>query len=485
MSAKASARHLPLVGQGPVGEAHHRTKGLLRVTMACNERCPFCNVPVEDYPRPTPPEAELEAELELFLASGERTLTLSGGEPTLYPKRVLMLTARARSRGVPFVELQTNAVLVDRELAVALAEAGLTSAFVSLLSDVPELHDELAGLEGAFARCLAGIDALLDAGVAVTLNPVIATQTQERVADYVEFVARRLPRVRVISLSAVQPHGRAAHGTSLLPDYAVLGEQVKLARARAAEHDILLINPYCGLPLCVGWHDDPSRSVEAIEAASRRELGGLAAHGIDNQGNKAHGPPCSGCALRTRCGGAWHAYWTVRGGSGLAAVEPRLEPWQQGADRAPAQRIVGAAGGLGPAELAAVRGATEPTVWLVTERLGEGDGGRLWSAGGTDLFLLGEAPALLDDAVTRAELRAIARDNRSREPQSKLRVVVGLRRLGSFRHAHQLLSEHRDDVDAVRLLVQGDQRLERFAAAARASLGVDVTAATRAEPALV
>ena len=35
-------------------EDSHRTKGLLRLTMACNERCPFCNVPAEDYARPTP-----------------------------------------------------------------------------------------------------------------------------------------------------------------------------------------------------------------------------------------------------------------------------------------------------------------------------------------------------------------------------------------------------------------------------------------------
>ena len=29
-------------------EQSHRTKGLLRLTMACNEQCPFCNVPAED-----------------------------------------------------------------------------------------------------------------------------------------------------------------------------------------------------------------------------------------------------------------------------------------------------------------------------------------------------------------------------------------------------------------------------------------------------
>lgn len=298
--------------------------------MACNERCPFCNVPVEDYERPTPPEAELLRELDAFVASGEQTLTLSGGEPTLYRKRLANVIARARKGGVRFVELQTNAVLLDAGYARELVDAGLTSAFVSLLSDDPALHDRLAGLEGAFQRCLSGIDALLDVGVSVTLNPVIARVTERRVAGYVDFVAERLPRVKVISLSAVQPHGRARKDPELMPDYAALTEEVPEALRRAAAHGILVLNPYCGLPACVGWAADPERSVEAIEAAAARSSGARhRARGLDNTGNKRHGPPCRECALRPRCGGAWHEYWDHRGGSGLRAPLVRIPPFGQ------------------------------------------------------------------------------------------------------------------------------------------------------------
>ncbi|HHH29841.1 MAG TPA: radical SAM protein, partial [Polyangiaceae bacterium] len=162
LSSAMTTRRLPIANQisggaaGSVGERHHLTKGLVRVTMACNERCPFCNVPVEDYPDSTPSDQALGAQLEAFLASGEQTLTLSGGEPTLRRGPLLDVIARARARGVPFVELQTNAILIDEPYARELAEAGLTSAFVSLLSDDAPLHDELAGLEGAFPLCLRG-----------------------------------------------------------------------------------------------------------------------------------------------------------------------------------------------------------------------------------------------------------------------------------------------------------------------------------------
>ena len=107
-------------------EENHRTKGLVRLTMACNERCPFCNVPAEDYPARPTPEAELLAEVDRFVAAGDRTLTISGGEPTLLRRRLLALTREARARGIDFVEIQTNAVLITPDYAAALAEAGVT-----------------------------------------------------------------------------------------------------------------------------------------------------------------------------------------------------------------------------------------------------------------------------------------------------------------------------------------------------------------------
>lgn len=289
--------------------------------MACNERCPFCNVPAEDYPSRPTPEGELSAAIVDFVAAGEQTLTISGGEPTLLRRRLVALVAEARAAGLPFVELQTNAVLLDEGYATELAEAGLSSAFVSLLSDLPEHHDALAGLKGAFERCLHGVRALLDAGVSVTLNPVVALQTQDRVADYVDFVARQLPGVRHISLSAVQPHGRGASNLDLLPDYAVLGPSVRQARERARAHGITLLNPFCGLPLCVGWEEGVSVEAE------HRETG----PGLENEGNKSHGAPCVHCTHRPACPGAWHAVWTHRGGSGLAPVAEKRAPWAGGA----------------------------------------------------------------------------------------------------------------------------------------------------------
>lgn len=407
----------------PTAEDSHATKGLLRLTMACNERCPFCNVPAEDYPRPTPPAEEVEAQLQAFLATGQQTLTISGGEPTLLRKRLVALVARARALGIPFVELQTNAVLLDPAYADELAAAGLTSAFISLLSHEPALHDHLAGLAGAWPRCLAGIDALLAAGVRVTLNPVFARASQDTVPAYIDFVAARLPGVRSISLSAVQPHGRArAHLDALLPDYAILGEAVRVARARAEAHGIELLNPYCGLPACVGWEAGLDHSVEAIEAARG---GWQDRPGIENTGDKQHGAPCRDCALRPRCGGAWHAVWEQRGGAGIAPPVRLRPPWQAGAEHAPGQALARDLAGLAAVSEAAW------TVWVLLDGLALDQVGPLLRSRATELALDLPAAALdpagpLDRELVRA-LRRLDRSNALRQPQGRLRAWLRLR----------------------------------------------------------
>ena len=306
----------------PSAEESHATKGLLRLTMACNERCPFCNVPMEDYESLTPDEETTQQELDAFIEAGDQTLTISGGEPTLLRRRLLRLVTRARQGGMAFVEVQTNATLIDTSYAEALREAGVTSAFVSLLSHVPALHDELAGLEGAFEKCIRGIHALTEVGIRVALNPVTARTTQHLIPDYVDFVAATLPGVTSISLSAVQPHGRARQHLDLMPDYGTLRQYVLRAQVVAQEHGIDLLNPYCGLPLCVGWSEAMSQSVEAIEAQASHT-----AQGLQNSGNKRHGEPCMDCGLRTRCGGAWHAYWDHCGGSGIQPPWEAPPPW--------------------------------------------------------------------------------------------------------------------------------------------------------------
>ena len=308
----------------PNVETNHSTKGLLRLTMACNEKCSFCNVPMEEYSVLTPSKEAIHQQLEEFIESGAQTLTISGGEPTLLRHRLLDVVRTARQRGVPFVELQSNAILIDEQYAVELATAGVTSAFISLLSERADLHDELTDYPGAFERCIFGIRALLQVGIHVTLNPVIARQTQDRLISYIHFVGTKLEGIRFISLSAVQPHGRARDNLDLLPDYKQLAQTVPQAIAVAKEYGIEVLNPYCGLPVCIGWNDQLDYCVEVVEALDKERH---SIFNISNQGDKSKGAVCQWCVYRSKCGGAWHAYWSHRNGSGIHPPAQVMPPW--------------------------------------------------------------------------------------------------------------------------------------------------------------
>jgi pyruvate-formate lyase-activating enzyme len=402
----------------------NRTRGILRLTLACNERCVFCNEPTERYERSSVSPEAVRRQLQAFVRDRADTLTISGGEPTLSQARLLALIRDARRESIPFVVLQTNGVLIDEVYARALADAGLTEGFVSLLSHEPALHDALMGRPGAHAACLAGIDALISAQVAVTLNPVFARTTQTTVADYMDFVARRLGEVRSVSVSVLQPHGRAENQDDLLPDYAELGPSIREGLARADHHGLRAINPYCGVPPCVGWDAHLDRCTEALEALG----GGLqAVPGIVNQGQKSHGPPCGHCALRPRCGGAWHAYWTLRQGSGIAAPNQRVEPWLRNSDQAPGQRVISAPGGCDIHTWEALDSADTPTVWLWTDRLNPGDAERIGRSPCTDLALELSVHRLASARRTLREARTLIRVDSTSLGAIRTRLHLALR----------------------------------------------------------
>ena len=363
-------------------------------------------------------------QVDQWVEAGEQTLTISGGEPTLYRKKLIQLTERARKGGIRFIELQTNATLIDESFAQELAEAGVTSAFVSLLSDIPELHDELAGLSGAFDLCIRGIDALLAAGIRVALNPVTAEQTEARIDQFVTFVAERFPEIRSISLSAVQPHGRAARNLNLLPDYAVLSERVPVARSLAESANIELLNPYCGLPLCIGWKDDLEHCVEVFEA----ERGGFDTPGLNNLGNKSQSTVCHRCALRTTCGGAWHAYWSIREGSGISPPQIIPFPWEKGSSAELISFSLHHANEKGEIERPSnAPQASERNRWLWTPRLSRTAPSSVLRQRFTDIAIDTSPSAFLADRESLKVARQLAREVQGWQPQRRVRLWIAFR----------------------------------------------------------
>ena len=215
-----------------------------------------------------------------------------------------------------------------------------------------------------------------------------------------------------------------------MPDYEVLRTEIPKALAAANETGLRLLNPYCGLPLCVGWTAEMAHSVEAQEAMSGHWQSPT---GVDNLGNKRHGTPCVDCALRTRCGGAWHAYWDVRNGKGLEAPERWVGPWM-GVAQTTFQSVT-ATHPLSEA-VERLQQQTTPTRWVLGPSVSYDEMGRLIEAGATDwVWRTADSPDIQKDMLL-ATRRHLERQ-RTWPDQAKCRFYWWIQGELSAKQAHR------------------------------------------------
>ena len=298
----------------------HLVKNLVRVTLKCNARCVFCNIPPESEPGFEEPDEKtlLRQVARAARRSAGGGIVLSGGEPTLR-KEMLEAASTARRSGAAWVEVQTNGLLVDGKMARAMAGAGVGKALVALLSRRRAVHDGLTGVRGSWSRTVRAVHALHDAGIEVILNLLMTGPTAAAHPDLVRFALEEFPFVREANFSAVSATGRCAERPDLWPDYDEARTAVDVSIAVAREMGVRCLNPFCGLPVCVGWETNLEVCVEAQEMkaarASVRSFGDIL--GLKQEGEKKHTADCLPCCYRTVCGGVWRRIAEVRGARGL------------------------------------------------------------------------------------------------------------------------------------------------------------------------
>ncbi len=290
-------------GNAPNG-AHSILRGMqVRLEWACNQRCRFCWV---DFTwTPLRPEAVVEA-LRQAYARGIDQVAITGGEPTLSPA-LLDVVRAARDLGFRSIELQTNGIRLGAgTLATDLAGAGLTHALVSLHAADAALSDAITRAPGTWQRTVAGIDALVDAGVQVDTSCVLTPRNLDHVRDYVAFVARRWRRRVGIRWAVAHPITvaslEAGDGIPRLPEAAAALREGLLAcrrlRVRYAN-----VNEECGVPPCL--LDGDPRFVRPLPPD------------VGSSDGFVHVEACNACAWRGACRGVRRSYVEHFGAAGL------------------------------------------------------------------------------------------------------------------------------------------------------------------------
>lgn len=215
------------------------------ITRRCDLACSHCYLDSEELAGTdavSTPQA-LSIVNEVSKAAPGAMLILTGGEPLKRPD-LFEIARQASSEGLT-VAVGTNGACLDRATAEAMKEGGVRGVGVSLDSIAPAFHDRFRGVEGAWERTVAGMDALATSGLPFQVQFTVTAENRTELGAVAELArAKGAVALNVFFLVCT---GRGQRRTDLSPEEyeAALVEVVRLGarykdgfmvRARCAPH---------------------------------------------------------------------------------------------------------------------------------------------------------------------------------------------------------------------------------------------------------
>lgn len=184
------------VGYGTFSEHMHTKSSLERiplngsfeVTMRCNVRCQHCYLPMSQRAGSGRDELsldEIKRILDEVAEAGTLWLLLTGGEPFLR-KDFLEIYNYTKRKGF-ITSIFTNGTLLTPAIADHLAEWRPFGIEISLYGATQETYEQVTGIPGSFARCLQGIELLLERNLPLQLKSVLMTLNQHEMTMMKEF----------------------------------------------------------------------------------------------------------------------------------------------------------------------------------------------------------------------------------------------------------------------------------------------------------
>jgi His-Xaa-Ser system radical SAM maturase HxsC len=261
------------------------------LTERCDNACLMCSQP----PKTRDDGWLIDRAMDIIelLPADAREVIFTGGEPTLYGRRLLDLLARCKSArpGMEIHLLTNGRRFADSQFAGAYAaiDHPRLMAGIPLYGCEASLHDHVVQAPGAFDDTVRGLLNLAAVGARVEIRVVIHAQTAPALVDIARFIVRNLPFVDQVALMGLEVTGYARSNLEALwidPfDYKeILTEATLLlhhggVRTLVFNHQLCVIEP---------------------------RLWKFAVRSISDWKNE-YAPACAECSERARCGGFFHS----------------------------------------------------------------------------------------------------------------------------------------------------------------------------------
>ncbi len=176
------------------------------ITGKCNSNCIFC-FSRKELIREHFPIDIINNVLKKQFDSGCRILVLSGGEPTIHPDFIKIIS-NAKSTGYEYIRVITNGRMFayNKFLRKAIS-AGLDEATISIHSHIPKVQDYLSNIKGSFEQSLRGIKNCMNSNLDVKINIVVNKSNLKDLKKSISFFNKL--GIKRIGLLRIMPYGKA------------------------------------------------------------------------------------------------------------------------------------------------------------------------------------------------------------------------------------------------------------------------------------
>lgn len=173
----------------------------IEITYDCTLRCAMCYNGVRanekkfnDYLKEcnfgkmdVEKEKRLNNVIDICIENGAKFFTITGGEPLLYPEVVIKLIKKIKENG-GYASINSNATVIDSDLAFKLKEAGLNSALISIHGADEATHAKTVCVSDALKLTLNGIKYLMMNDIKVVPNFVASHVNVSKLKETAEML---------------------------------------------------------------------------------------------------------------------------------------------------------------------------------------------------------------------------------------------------------------------------------------------------------
>jgi len=285
----------------------------IRLTLKCNEKCPFCNTIVDEHTSPDNVVGDRSMIKNLIMQAkkqGAKTIVFTGGEPTLLKELPDFLEFANQQKMNSWI--QTNGVIPGSPDYWKRFPVLPEYVFMSFHTTRPQRVKLITGVGGTFDKKISALKTLKSLKIPFGVNFVATRINMDEIPLMPDFLSNLLGTSGYnLVYSFVAPTGRANSNRGLIPKISEVKDLLAQAFDRCQELGISVEIPEpCGFPRCVMPEYE-----RFFRAGERKEPIDFVAS------DRVKFPRCQDCKYNPTCIGMWQSYVDTHGDSEFQPVK--------------------------------------------------------------------------------------------------------------------------------------------------------------------